>query len=194
MLGLPAPASFPWRHDRDVADAAQILETSPVRLRRKEHGVGDRNQRRALSARRHIANAEVADDVDAGSLGDYGRFSGLPGGVSGVMPDRLAMRRDRRDVVARDAGFGHHLYRRIGQPSPQIEIEATILGRSATTEGGRQPGALSAGIRSRCVSEELDIDPAIARVAEARHRGADSIERSARHQADDYAGRHAMMS
>src|ERR1700693_4793866 len=123
-----------WRHDRDVADAAQILETSPFRLRGEEHRVGDRNERRALSARRDVAYTKVADDIDAGSLGDDGRFSGLPGGVAGFMPDRLPVRRDRRDVVARDASLGHHFYRGIGKPSSQVEIEATILGRSASAE------------------------------------------------------------
>src|SRR6266852_4197000 len=182
-----------WRHDSDVADSAQILETSPFRLRGEEHRVGDRNERRALSARRDIAHAKVADNVDAGSLGDDGRFSGLPGGMPRVMPNRLAVRCDRRDVVARDAGLGHHLYRRIGQPTSKIEIEPTILGGGATAERGRKSGALSARIRARCVGEKIDIDPSVARVPKARHRGADSIERSARHQADDYAGSHAMI-
>jgi hypothetical protein len=40
------------------------------------------------------------------------------------------------------------------------------------------------------MGEEIDVDAAVARIAEARHRGADSVEGSARHQADDDTGRH----
>jgi len=100
----------------------------------EEHRIGDRNERRALSARDDIAHTKVADDIDARSFGDDGGFARLPGGMPGLVPDSLTVRCDRRDVVARDAGLGHHLDRRVGKPPSEIEIEPAILGGRSSAE------------------------------------------------------------
>src|SRR6185503_8906403 len=86
------------RDDGDVADTPEILQPAPIARRREQHCVGDGNQRRPLTIGGDIAHAKIADDIDAGALGDDGRFARLPGRVAGLVPYRLPVRGDGADV------------------------------------------------------------------------------------------------
>src|SRR6185503_14049351 len=94
-------------YDRHVADTANVLQGAPI-VAGEEDCVGDRDERSALPSRRDVAHAEIADDVDADSLGDHGGFPELPGGVRRFVPDGLTVRTDGTHVGARYAGFGQH--------------------------------------------------------------------------------------
>ena len=111
--------------------------------------------------------------------------------MPGLVPDRLAMGCNRRDVFPRNSGFSHHLDRGISQPTSEVKIESTVLGGSAAAQCRAQSRTLGTGVRARCVSEEIDVDTPIARIAEARYCRTDSVERGARHQTDNDGGSHA---
>jgi len=62
----------------DIGDAADIhYRDGEFHLARKR-GVKQRHQRRTLTSRRHIAAAEIADDVDAGFFGEQSAIANLP--------------------------------------------------------------------------------------------------------------------
>src|SRR2546430_3096309 len=114
--------------------------------------------------------------------------------MSGLVPDGLSVRRDGGDVLTGDSGVCHDPDRRIGQPGTEVEVEAAVFGRRAAAQRGAQTRPLAVGVRPREIREELDINAPIAGIAKAGHRGADSVERSSRHQPDDDARRHAYRS
>ena len=82
------------------------------------------------------------------------------------------------------ACFCHHPDRGIGEPFAEVEVEPAVFFGRRAAESESEPRALGRGVRSRSVGKEFDIDAPIARIPEARDRGADSIERRPGHQAD----------
>jgi hypothetical protein len=181
------------RNDGDVADAAQVLEGAPLRPRREQHRVGDRDERRALTARGHVAHSEVTHHVDAGSFRDDGRFTRLPRRVTHLVPDGVPVRCDRHDVVARDPRFGHHFNGGVSEPTAHVEVEAAVLCRCGARKSSGEALALLGAVRPRRECEKIGIQPARVGVSsrlEPRDRRADSVERSSGHESDDDAGRH----
>ena len=62
------------------------------------------HQRRALAAGRHVAAAQVGDDIDARQFGQQGRVVQLARKAQfGAVADGLAMRADGGDGVRTDA-------------------------------------------------------------------------------------------
>ena len=103
-----------------VADAADVHHGERPRQVAREGGVIDRHQRRALPARLHVGDAQVAHHLDAGRARERRTITDLPGEAPlGPMGDGLAMeahdveRRERRAALARpalhglDMGLGH---------------------------------------------------------------------------------------
>src|SRR4029453_278756 len=129
-------------HNGDIADAAEVLERSPLGGMREQERVGGRYERRALPPCRHVTHAKVAHDIDAGALRDDGRLAELPGGVPGLVPDGLPVTRDRSDVGATDTGIGYCRDGCLGEPVAQVEREPAILARRCANEGASKTVAL----------------------------------------------------
>jgi hypothetical protein len=144
------------RHDRHVADATQVLQRTPVGGTREEHRIGDGNERRPLPSGRDIAHAEVGDDVDAGALGDHGGLAGLPRRMTGDVPDRLSVRRDRGNLTARDPGLGDGRRGGICKPVTQVEAEPAVLVRRRAPERPAQPAALFIRVWDLAEGEQLE--------------------------------------
>ena len=113
-------------------------------------------------------------------------FADLPRRVRRFVPERLAVRADRANVGARDAGLGEHGDRRVGEPARRGRSRAGSI-RCAVPAAQRARAAAS-----RCsgvyvvpmnASSSASIASAVAR-REAHDRGGDSVERRARHQPD----------
>ena len=181
------------RNDGDVADAADVLERAPVRRRRKQHRVGDRHERRALPSRRDVAHAKVAHDVDARALGDDRRFA---------RSARWSARARARCVCPCDAIAAMSSR---ATPASAITAIAASASQSPRSKSSRQYSARrrsaeraqrAARARLACTTREVkassstSMRPSLAS-REAHDRGADSVERRARHQADDDAGCHS---
>src|SRR5205814_4890059 len=110
--------------------------------------------RRAMAPRAAVAPANVAHDIDAGALGDDRRFAELPRRMLRFVPDRLAVRADGANLVARDASVGDDADRRLGQPAAEIESEPTVLLRCAAGERLPQASMLLAGVRRHPKGEQ----------------------------------------
>ena len=61
----------------------------------EQHHVGERHERRPLPSRGHIARAEVAHHAHTDPLRQHRRVAELEGRAPRLMPDRLAVRRDK---------------------------------------------------------------------------------------------------
>ena len=141
------------RNDGHVADAADVLERAPI-VAGEEQRVGDRNERGALPARGDVAHAEIAHDVDAGSLGDDRGFAELPRRVRRLVPDVWPCDPMATHVGARHARFGEDSDRRVGEPFAEVESETAVLLRGAVASARVASRSRCAGVYVRSDERE----------------------------------------
>src|SRR5688572_291076 len=180
--GREVPAG---RNHRHVSDPAEILESAPPLGMSKKKRIGDWHERRALSSRCHITHAKIAYHVDSGPLRNHRCFARLPSGMSGFVPDRLAMRSDRGDVLLRHSRFAHRHDCRLRKPSTEIEVEPAVLRRRALCQRAREPLALIARVVGSRERKQLAGDPPAVLLVKTRDRGGDAVQRRTGHEPDD---------
>ena len=120
-------------HEREVGDAAEVLQHARAAGMCEEGGIEQRNQGRALSAGNHVSRAEVRDD---GRMGGGGNQRGLPelpcaGDAAAcvwlrdaLMVDGLTMTTDEVECVSLRSG----LYR-VTVGLAEAPVESRKLGR-----------------------------------------------------------------
>src|SRR5271169_2546422 len=86
-----------WRNHRDVGDPADVQRDAGPHGVAKKHVVDIGNQRRALSACRDIARAEVGDYWHARTLGNHRRLADLQRVATALMPDGLPVASNQLD-------------------------------------------------------------------------------------------------
>ena len=141
------------RNDRDVADAADVLERAPL-VAGEEQRVGDRHERRALPARGDVAHAEVAHDVDAGPLGDHRGFAESARSSAAlrarcVWPCEPIARTSPRGTPASASTRD----RRVGEPVAEVEREAAVLLRRAA---GAARACSRVALLARCTAMPMN--------------------------------------
>src|SRR5439155_26179725 len=95
------------RHERHVADAAEVLREPHAVLRTKAQPVPPGHERRALSSCRDVADAEVRDDRKPRALRDHTRLGDLQRGtavpcMTRKVDDRLAVASYEVHVLRRE--------------------------------------------------------------------------------------------
>ena len=94
--------------------------------------MAERRERRAFSARRHVARPKIGDRRDARALRNDGRLADLQRGADGdasfvsrlrQMVNRLPMRADERDVRERNARFGGDVQRGLREQFAEIGVQ-----------------------------------------------------------------------
>jgi hypothetical protein len=91
-IGAPVADWAGRRHEREIANATDVLQHAPRRGVREAERIGHAHQRCALTAHGHVARAHIADHIAPQSLGNHRRLPELPRGVSGFMPQRVPVR------------------------------------------------------------------------------------------------------
>ncbi len=179
-------------HERDVGDAADVLERAPHARLAEEQVVDERHEGRAFAARGDVAHAEVAHDGAARALGDDGRLADLhrraePARRARVVDGGLAVRADEVDVLDAHARDAADLERRLGEGLSEQDVEVAQLARvrlreaedalaQRTPERDRQEGARD---EARGLSAAFDL----------AQRGVRAVGARARQEADDAPAR-----
>ena len=143
-----------------------------------------RNERRALSAEREIAAAEIGDGVDAGQGGDAVGIAELKRQTSrAVVEDRLAVAADHAHALRRYAGRVQQGLRRARELLADRRIERGEFAQAqqrlleAELEQSRAQGRRVVEMRAAMQCDEAAID-------ELGERGVDAVRAGSRHQAD----------
>ncbi len=129
-----------------VGDAADVLRGAHALGMGEQQHVDVGDQRCALSARRQIAGAEVAHHGDAGLLRDDRRLAQLQGGsvwALWLVPERLPVAADKRDLLAGQPSGIDGLECGIGEGVAQREVEPTEFIYGARLRAERCEDALA---------------------------------------------------
>ncbi len=155
-----------------------------------------RRKRRALSAQRYIHRAEIRNDRYTGQRRNHRRFAQLqsrrdcsarrvPGGQ---MKKGVAVRADEAQFRERHARAPSHVERGVAQGPSQAKIQLGDLAgtRPVGSAGREQAAAEPAGVRIGFECEQFDRWPPM--LIDPHQGGADTVVRSAGHQADGQMG------
>ena len=149
----------------------------------EQHHVGQRDEGRALPARGHVARAEVAHHRDAQTLGDHRGVAQLQRGPARLVPHRLAVRGDEREIARRDARLREQRQHRAREPLSERDVEQRQVFGGGARHGVDDRAALGRAVA--LLAERHQRGARRERVgAEAHQRRRDPVERRPRHQAD----------
>jgi hypothetical protein len=166
MLTLPMPRCSAGRAECEA----------PRRTRR-------RSAWRALAPGGDIGDPEVAHRVYPGALRDHRGLADLQRRMRRRVPDRLPVRSHRADLAGREPRLRDRIARRLGEPTPEVEVHAAVVARPRLVHDNAQLAPLVVAVRMLHVGEQLGTVSRLLGV-EARHDGGDAVERRPGHEAD----------
>ena len=149
--------------------------------RRKAERVGHRDQRRALTARRHVAGAEVVHDPDAEALGEHRRLTQLQRDDRRLVPEGLAREGDRGDGIRPHVREFQGDLHGVRGPLGERHVEARRVRDGAARQHRLDPPSLDGAVRSMSEADQLDVG----RPPHTHDRRIHAVERRARHESDD---------
>src|SRR4029079_4974641 len=95
------------------------------------------------------------DSVDAATDSNSCGFTCLPGGVTGLVPDRLTVRSNCIDVLPGNSGFCNRGNRCVREPAAEIEVESRVFGRCRAVNCIDEPLTLRGCVVVRYETDKL---------------------------------------
>ena len=186
--------SAPRREQRDVPDAADILERRVFGLAAIEQKLRIRHERRAEPARGHIAHAEIAHDRAAEALGKHRLLAELERACEGArevffffrnVPERLAVAADEINVGELCAGLRAERLARLAEKLAEQEIHPAEVRCRGRTASGKTQDLRAHFVRKRHEAEaELLCARLRAKARDANECGVHAVRRCAGHEPD----------
>ena len=186
--------SAPRREQRDVPDAADILQRRVFGLAAVEQKLRIRHERRAEPAGGHVAHAEIAYDRAAKALGQHGLLAELERARKGArevfllfrnVPERLAVAADEINVGELRAGLCAKRLARLAEELAEQEVHPAEVRRRRCAAPGKTQYLCAHRVRKRHEAKaELLCARLRAAARDAHERGVYAVRRCAGHKTD----------